>query len=98
MALNMDLSSKTLITVASGAVTSLLLNIHKRPKKIIMLLNCGEIDKTKLYPSAEVARRVCEKIPDVYMPASLGEYYRFLSGEAERKGMGSPVSQKEERT
>lgn len=95
-ALNMDLSSKTLITIASGAVTSLLLNIKKKPKKVIILLNC--MDDTKLYPSAEVARRVCEKIPDVYMPASLTEYYQFLSGQAGRKDMESPVPRKEKKT
>lgn len=82
ISLNIDLADKILITVASGSALTSLVNLKSRPKKIVMLMNCREIDDRCLTPSLPSLRRVAEKYPDiVFLPTCLTEAFEFFKKE-----------------
>lgn len=79
IALNKDLRDKILITIASGSALTSLVNTNVRPKKIIMLMNCEEIDDGLLTPSLEILRRIANSFEDiVWLPKSVGEAYKYF--------------------
>lgn len=79
IALNNDLSNKVLITIASGSALTSLVNTNIKPKKIIMLMNCEEIDDELLTPSLEILRRIAKSFGDtVWLPKSIEEVYEYF--------------------
>ena len=82
IALNNDLSNKTLITIASGSSITSLVNTNIKPKKIIMLMNCEEIDDELLTSSLEILRRIAETFNDIiWLPKSIEEVYEYFEKE-----------------
>ena len=79
IALNKDLSDKILITIASGSALTSLVNTNIRPKKIIMLMNCEEIDDGLLTPSLDILRRIAKSFNDVvWLPKRVEEIYKYF--------------------
>lgn len=79
IAMNIDLKDKILITIASGSALTSLVNINIMPKKIIMLMNCREIDDDKLTTTLPMLRKIAEHYPDVVLlPQSYDEFYSCL--------------------
>lgn len=79
IALNIDIAEKILLTIASGSALTSLVNLSTRPKKIIMLMNCREIDKQNLTPSVDMLRKVAENYRGVVLlPDSLAELEECL--------------------
>lgn len=82
IALNNDLSDKTLVTIASGSAITSLVNTNTKPQKIIMLMNCEEIDDELLTPSLEILRRIAETFNDIiWLPKSIEEVYEYFEKE-----------------
>ena len=74
VALNMDIENKVLLTIASGSALTSLVNVSTKPKMIIMLMDCKEIDKKSLTPSVDMLRKVAENYKDVVvLPNSLND-------------------------
>lgn len=74
VALNIDIKDKVLLTIASGSALTSLVNVSTKPKKIIMLMDCKEIDKQSLTPSVDMLRKVAENNKDVViLPNSLND-------------------------
>ncbi len=82
IALNIDLSEKTLITIASGSALTSLMNTSISPKRIVMLMNCKEIPDKLLTPSLEIIRKVATLCEDnVLLPDSMSEFYNYIDKE-----------------
>lgn len=74
VALNIDIENKVLLTIASGSALTSLVNVSTKPKMIIMLMDCKEIDKKSLTPSVDMLRKVAENYKDVViLPNSLND-------------------------
>lgn len=79
IAINKDLSDKILITIASGSAITSLVNTSIKPKRIIMLMDCKEIDDELLTPSLEILRRIAKSFNDtVWLPKKLNEVYNYF--------------------
>lgn len=78
IALNIDLRDKVLITIASGSALTALVNMESRPKKIIMLMDCKEIDDSKLTATLQTLRKIAYHYKGlVFTPHSFAELYDF---------------------
>ena len=75
IAMNIDLTNKLLITIASGSALTSLVNMSVVPKRIIMLANMEGIDETKLTPTCRTLKRIAMHYPET---ASLPETYEEL--------------------
>ena len=79
IALNKDLNDKILITIASGSALTSLVNTNIKPKKIIMLMNCEEMDDELLTPSLDILRRIAKSFNDVvWLPKSIEEVDKYF--------------------
>lgn len=82
IAMNIDIRDKILLTIASGSALTSLANLCSRPRKIIMLMNCKEIDQNKLTPTLPMLRKIAGNYKEsVLLPASVGEAKYFCSCE-----------------
>ncbi|MFI3164485.1 MAG: hypothetical protein R3Y65_08625 [Bacillota bacterium] len=62
IAQNIDLSNKTLITIASGAVIVPLINMSAKPRKIIMLIDTKEIKEIEMSNKRRCIHNTVKKI------------------------------------
>ena len=82
IALNIPISEKVLLTIASGSALTSLVNMSSVPKKIVMLMNCKEIDDSKLTSSLHSLRTVASLHRDtVCLPDSFDEAIELLQEE-----------------
>lgn len=65
IALNIDISSKILVTVASGSALTSLLNTNMIPKKVVMLMNCREVKDINLTSTVSLLRRIADRNQEV---------------------------------
>lgn len=74
IALNIGLEDKILLTIASGSALTALVNMSARPKGVIMLMNCREIEDSQLTPTLPMLRKLAASFPElVFLPESLEE-------------------------
>ncbi|MCD8003152.1 MAG: alpha-2,8-polysialyltransferase family protein [Clostridia bacterium] len=79
IALNIDLSNKTLITIASGSALTSLINMKTKPKQIVMLMDCKEIEYERLTPTRDTLKKIANiHSSDVYLPNSIEELLSFF--------------------
>ena len=79
IAMNIDISNKVLITIASGSALTSLVNMSTKPKRIIMLMNCDGIEKEKLTPSLPILEKVAEiNSGVVFLPQNIDELEKYL--------------------
>jgi hypothetical protein len=76
IALNLDLTQKVLITIASGSAMTSLMNMGVKPERVIMLMRCTDLIKSdNLAPAADIMEQVAKTYPDVVaMPKTLEEF------------------------
>lgn len=81
IALNINIAEKVLITIASGSALTSLINMKSCPRKVVMLMNCKEIDERKLTPTLHLLRRIAEQNNQVVcLPKYIGEALNEIVG------------------
>lgn len=79
IALNIDLKNKTLITIASGSALTSLINTSIKPKRVVMLMNSKEFQKSKLTPTLSLLQKIAGKHSDVVaLPETVGQFLEML--------------------
>ncbi len=63
IALNLELSDKILMTIASGSALTSLVNMSSAPRRIIMLMDCNEIDQKLLTPTLPILKMIALHYP-----------------------------------
>lgn len=82
IALNIGIEDKILITIASGSALTSLINMSSKPKKIMMLMNCEEIDDKKLTPTRYLLRKIASSHQDIVsLPERIDEALNILKNE-----------------
>ena len=85
IAMNIDLSPKILVTVASGSALTSLINTGEKPQKIYLLLNCECFPDDMLTPTAPLLRKIAQqRAEDVELPDDMGTFLKELKEELRR--------------
>lgn len=79
IAQNIDLNNKILVTIASGSALTTLVNMNIKPQKIVMLMNCEEIDDSNLTPTLPMLRKLAKYYKeDIFTPKTMSEFKEYL--------------------
>lgn len=79
IALNIDLKSKVLITIASGSSITSYFVSGKQASKSILLYDMGMFDKSKLTTTIPVFDKICKGNPYFVYPSNLEELERLIT-------------------